>query len=386
MNNSPEQLKKEFLLNPDITFLNHGSFGATPRPVFEEYRRWQRELEYQPVEFLGRRVNDLLADSRAVLADYLKTARDNLVYVTNATTGLNIVARSLNLGKDDDVLTSDHEYGALDRTWQFLSLKCGFKYVNTVLKTPFTTEDDFVEDLWKGVNAHTKVIFISQITSPTAIVFPVKKICQRARQQNILTVVDGAHAPGQVPVELDDMGADFYSGNLHKWVCAPKGAAFLYARPEVQHMVEPLVVSWGWHSAAPSASTFIDEQEWTGTRDVSCWLTVPAAIQYQDTHHWDQVRARCHQLTSETQKRITRLTGIQPLHPDELTWFSQMGASPLPDAVDVPSLKIRLYDEFKVEIPLIEWNGRKLIRFSFQGYNSEADVDRLLFALEKTLS
>ena len=210
-------LKKQFLLDPSVTFLNHGSFGATPKPVFEEYQRWQRELENQPVEFLGRRVTDLMSESRAALGDYLGTRADNLVYTQNVTISLNIVARSLELKPGDEVLTTDHEYGAMDRTWRFLSKEHGFRYINQHIELPLTTEEKFIEDLWQGVTTNTRVIFLSHITSPTAIIFPIKEIIRRAREAGIITIIDGAHVAGQLPLQLDSLGADFYGGNLHKY-------------------------------------------------------------------------------------------------------------------------------------------------------------------------
>jgi len=378
-------LRKQFLLDPDIVFLNHGSFGATPLPVFENFQYWQRELERQPVEFLGRRAAPLLSESRQELASYLGTAADNLVYVTNATHGLNIVARSLRLHAGDEVLTSDHEYGALDRTWRFLALKQGFKYINHPLKMPVTTPAEFVDDFWQGVNANTRVIFISHITSPSAMVFPVAEICRRAQAAGIITVVDGAHAPGQVPLSLDQLGADFYSGNLHKWLCAPKGSAFLYARPTMQHVLEPLVVSWGWQSETPGPSRFIDEQEWTGTRDLSAFLAVPAAIAFQRQNHWAEVQALCHQMASLAHQRIAALTGLPALHPDSPVWYAQMGAMPLPADTDLIALKTQLYDQYRIEIPLTQCCGQKLIRFSFQAYNTLEDIQALENALRQLL-
>jgi isopenicillin-N epimerase len=208
-------LKRHFMLDPSLAFLNHGSFGATPKPVFKEYQRWQRELENQPVEFLGRRITDLMAASRSVLGDYLGTHSDNLIYTQNVTISLNIVARSLELGPNDEVLTTDHEYGAMDRTWRFLSKEKGFNYVNRHVESPLTTEEKFVDDFWGGVTKNTRVIFMSHITSPTAIIFPAKEIIRRARQAGIITVIDGAHVPGQLPLHLESLGADFYGGNLH---------------------------------------------------------------------------------------------------------------------------------------------------------------------------
>ena len=209
-------LKNQFLLDPDIIFLNHGSFGATPKPVFDTYQSWQRELERQPVEFLDRRFAERMATSRAVLANYLGTQRDNLVYVTNATVGVNVVAHSLNLATGDEVLSTNHEYGACDRTWRFLSQKRGFAYINQPISTLLTSVEDFIAQLWQGVTTRTRVIYLSHITSPTAIIFPVAEVCRRAREEGILTVVDGAHAPGQIHLDLEKIGADFYTGNLHK--------------------------------------------------------------------------------------------------------------------------------------------------------------------------
>jgi len=378
-------LKEQFLLNPDVVFLNHGSFGATPKPVFDVYQNWQRELERQPVEFLDRRFAERMSAARAALADYLGTRRDNLVYVTNTTVGGNIVAHSLNLCPGDEVLTTDHEYGACDRMWRFLSQKRGFSYKRQSIPTPIHTADEFVGQLWRGVTAQTKVIFLSHITSPTATIFPVAEVCRRAREQGILTVVDGAHAPGQIQLDLEKIGADFYTGNLHKWLCAPKGAGFLYARPEVQNLLEPLVVSWGWESEKPNLSKFVDYHEWQGTRDISAFLSVPAAIKFQQEHDWNKVRADCHALAVVAETRIRGLTGLPSLYSMD-NWFAQMMAAELPVEIDIVTLKSRLYNEYQIEIPLIEWNGKKLIRVSVQRYNAQEDVAALIIALREFLN
>lgn len=376
-------LKKYFLLDPSVTFLNHGSFGATPKPIFQEYQRWQRELETQPVEFLGRRHNSLMQSARETLANYLGTRADNIVYTQNVTIALNIVAHSLNLGTDDEVLSTNHEYGAMDRTWRFLSKERGFRYVNQPVD--LTSQDVFVESFWRGVTPHTRVIFLSHLTSPTATIFPIEAIIQRARANDILTIIDGAHVSGQLPLNLDSLGPDFYGGNLHKWLCAPKGAGFLYAHPNVQHLLKPLVVSWGYEPEVSSGSAFIDQNEWWGTRDVAAFLTVPAAIQFQQDHDWVKVRGACHELAVETRERIHRLTKLNPLHPDPEVWFAQMCVASLPADTDIVALKARLYDEFRIEIPLIEWHGNKLIRLSVQGYNSRRDMDALMKALKNLL-
>lgn len=373
------------MLDPEVTFLNHGSFGATPRVVFDEYQRWQRELERQPVEFIGRRGPALLAEARQVLAEYVNAGPDDLVYVTNTTTALNIVARSLNLVPGDQVLTSDLEYGAMDRTWAYLAARQGFAYIRQPTRLPLTTHQAFADELWAAVTSQTRVIFLSHITSATALTLPVLEICRRARQAGILTVIDGAHVPGQLPLDLRGLDADFYAGNLHKWLCAPKGSAFLYAHPRVQHLIEPLIVSWGWQSETPGASTFIDLLEYAGTRDYAAFLSVPAAIHFQREHHWDAVRQSCHALAREARLRFAELTGVQPLHPDSSDWHMQMAALPLPSGLDAARLKSWLYDEHKIEIPNTSLGGRHFLRISIQGYNRPADVEKLLTATQRCL-
>lgn len=376
-----DSLKSEFLLDPNVVFLNHGSFGACPKRVFDDYQRWQLELERQPVEFLGRRITTLLAEARAKLAEYVGAATDEVVYFPNPTTAINMVARSLNLKPGDEILTTEHEYGAMDRTWRFVCNKTGARYLHRPIRLPVTSHEEFVEAFWAGTTERTRAIFISHITSPTALIFPVQEICRRAREAGLLSVVDGAHAPGQIPLNLAELGADLYTGACHKWLCGPKGSAFLYARREVQAWLEPLVVSWGWESETPSGSQFVDHHEWQGTRDVAAFLATPAAIQFQAEHDWGAVRAECHGLASETRRRIDDLTGLAPICPDSRDWFSQMAAIRLPP-VDVSSLKERLYNDYRVEAPLFKWNDQPFMRVSFQGYNSRTDADALVDALK----
>ena len=379
-----DSLKSEFLLDPNVVFLNHGSFGACPKRVFDDYQRWQLELERQPVEFLGRRITTLLAEARAKLAEYVGAATDEVVYFPNPTTAINMVARSLNLKPGDEILTTEHEYGAMDRTWRFVCNKTGARYLHRPIRLPVTSHEEFVEAFWAGTTERTRAIFISHITSPTALIFPVQEICRRAREAGLLSVVDGAHAPGQIPLNLAELGADLYTGACHKWLCGPKGSAFLYARREVQAWLEPLVVSWGWESETPSGSQFVDHHEWQGTRDVAAFLATPAAIQFQAEHDWGAVRAECYGLASETRRRIDDLTGLAPICPDSRDWFSQMAAIRLPP-VDVSSLKERLYNDYRVEAPLFKWNDQPFMRVSFQGYNSRTDADALVDALTRLM-
>jgi isopenicillin-N epimerase len=380
-----KNFKKEYLLDPSVTFLNHGSFGAVPRKVFSEYQRWQRELERQPVEFLGRRFIELIQTARSCLANYVNAPQNDLVFVANATVAINIVAHSLDLKPGDEVLASDHEYGAADRTWKFLASEKGFSYTNQSIGVPIHSADQIVEQLFAGVTHKTRVIFVSHYTSPTALIFPTAEICARARKKGILTVIDGAHTPGQIELDLTSIGADFYVGNLHKWLCAPKGAAFLYAQPQVQDLIKPFIVSWGWQSERPGESRFIDYLQWTGTRDISSFLTVPAAINYQAEKNWQKVRLDCHLLAMEVRDRIQAITRLDAIYPDTPDWYVQMGTAPLPDSLNIDELKNELYAQFKIEIPIMRWNNRNLIRFSLQAYNSQKDIIKLEKALRTLL-
>jgi isopenicillin-N epimerase len=371
-------LRSDFLLDPSVTFLNHGSFGACPKPVFEEYQRWQREMESQPVEFVQRRLPGLMADARADLGEYLNVSSDDLVYVPNATHGVNIVARSWPLEAGDEVLTTDHEYGALDLTWEFYCGKSGATYRKVPIPVPVTTPEAFVEYFWSAVTSRTKIIYLSHITSPTALVFPIEEICRKARSAGILTVIDGAHAISQLPIDLAAIDADVYTGNNHKWLCAPKGSGFLYVRPDHHDWVESAIISWGW--AEPS--TFVSRNEYQGTRDMAPFLATPAAIRYQREHDWASQRARCHALALKARDQIADLWDVPPLTPEDPDgWFSQLVSCPLPN-IDVAVAKARLYDEFKVEVPFIDWHGLKGVRVSFQAYNDENDLDRLIEGLK----
>lgn len=379
----PEQLRSLFLLDSCIHFLNHGSFGACPRPVFEDYQSWQRELERQPVLFLGRNFPVLDHQVREALAAYLHTRADNLALVPNATHGVNVLAHSLHLAPGDEVLTTDHEYGACEATWEFYCQRWGAKYVRQALRLPVRSKDELLDQFWEGVTQRTRVIFLSHITSPTALTLPVEEICIRARREGILTIVDGAHAPGQIELDLEAVGADFYTGNCHKWMLSPKGAAFLYARPEVQRLIEPLVVSWGYRNR--TGSPLVDYLQWTGTHDPAAALTVPSAIRFMEEQHWDEVRRICHERLRWTVERVCALAGKDPLYPLDSDLYHQMAIAPLPETTDLQRLKDRLYEEFQVEVPLIEWNGNKFLRVSVQGYNTQEDVEALCQGLEALL-
>jgi isopenicillin-N epimerase len=370
----------QFMVRRDIAFLNHGSYGACPRPVFERYQAWQRELENQPVEFLGRRVRGLLAEARAALGDFLGTDGDNVVYTPNVTWAINAVVHSLDLKPGDEILATNLEYGAIDRTWKYYCGKSGAHYINQPISLPITTVERFVDELWAGVTERTRVISISHITSGTALILPVAEVCRRARAAGILTVIDGAHAPGQIDLNLDELGADFYGGNCHKWLCAPKGSGFLFARPEVKETLDPLVISWGWQADHPGPSRFIDHLERTGTQDPAAYLSVPAAIAFQREHDWPRVRAACHMLAREARERIGWLSGLPQIAPASAEWWGQMCACPVATA-DVPGLHDRLWEEYGVEIPASYRQGGMFVRVSVQAYTRSTDIDRLLEGL-----
>ncbi|MEZ4643826.1 MAG: aminotransferase class V-fold PLP-dependent enzyme [Chloroflexota bacterium] len=370
-----------FLLDPDIHFLNHGSFGATPRPVMDAYQGWQMRLERQPVRFIVDELPGHLQAARAALGRYLQVAADDLVYVPNATFGVNVVARSLALQPGDEILASDHEYGACDNAWALVCRQTGAVYKQQPIPLPLTTPEAVVEQFWQGVTARTKVIFLSHITSPTALTLPIAAICARARAAGILTLIDGAHAPGQIDLDLTAVAPDFYTGNCHKWMMAPKGSAFLYARPERQELLQPLVVSWGYGEnwGFSFGSRYLDYLQWWGTKDPSAALAVPAALEFMAAHDWAGVRTRCHHLAQQTLRQVSALTGLSPLYAED--FYAQMVAMPLPEWVETAVLKQRLYDQYQIEIPVLQWQEHKLIRLSVQGYNTEADMERLMAAL-----
>lgn len=379
-----------FLLDPEITFLNHGSYGACPAPVFAEYQRWQRQLECQPVAFLDptRGLSAQLRAGRQALAAEHGADEQDLVAVTNATQGLNIVAASLDLRMGDEILTTDHEYGALEKTWAHICQKTGAKVVTIKVPLPMTSELAYTETLLAGFTTRTRVLFLSHITSATALLFPIESAVATARARGIFTVIDGAHTPGHIPLNLNALGADFYAGNCHKWLMAPKGSAFLHVRPELQHLVQPGVISHGW-SLDPDAngafgnSRFIDMLEMQGTRDPAAFLTVPAALEFRAQHNWPGVARACRDLVQDTARHIRALTGLPALSTPEFC-APQMVAMPVPKC-DPKRLQQALMQHYSIEIPCFNWQDHTIVRVSAQGYNTQKDMDRLVMALTKLL-
>lgn len=352
------ELKELFLLDPGVVYLNHGSYGACPRPVFDVYQGWQRELEREPVDFLAlqRRLPELLDAARLQLAAYVGSAPGDLAFYANSTSGLNAVVRSLRLAPGDQVLIGDAEYGAMEILWRFVAERTGA----TIVQAPF-------DELEPGPS--TRAVFCSHIEWSTGRINDIAALCAQARTVGAVSIVDGAHAPGQVDLDLAALGADVYAGNCHKWLCAPKGSGFLYARPEVHHWIEPLVVSWDWVESA----AFPERHRWQGTRDPSALLAVPAAIDFQAEHDWPAVQARCHELLT----RFGREAGLEPM----TDAYAQMLGFRLPEGVDGAALKRELWERHRIEVPTFELDGGWALRVSVQAYNDDADVDALLTAL-----
>jgi isopenicillin-N epimerase len=349
-----------FLLDPEVVYLNHGSFGACPRRVFDVYQRWQRELEREPVDLLARRLEGELAQVRAALGEYVGAPADDLVLAPNATSALNVVLRSLRLGPGDEILTTEHEYGAMELLLQFVSERTGARVVPRA--------GEVAEAIWEGATERTRVLVVSHVTSPTALLLPVEDLCRRAREAGVLSVVDGAHTPGQLPLDLETLGADFYAGNCHKWLCAPKGAGFLYARPERQELLEPLVVGWGYRE-----SDFGLRHGREGTRDPSAYLAVPAAIEFVREHGR---AADCRALLEQGSRRLAA-AGFDAFAPAQRL---QMGCFRLPKC-DPEEIERRLREEFGIEAPVRNWNGQSLIRVSVAPYNTAEDLATLAAAL-----
>lgn len=374
-----------FLLDPTVTFLNHGSFGATPRPVFEAYQAWQRELERQPVYFMERTLIPALQVMRERLGRFLHASADDLLPIPNATFGVNLVARSLALQPGDEVLTTDQEYGACDTAWQQLCAERGILYRRQPVPLPLGSAQTVADQIWAGVTPRTRVLFFSHITSFTAATFPAQELCRRAREAGILTVIDGAHAPNQLDLDLGALSADFYIGNCHKWLMAPKGSAFLYTDPAQQTALQPLIISWDFSQLYPELTPYLGRLQWWGTRDPAAHLAVINALDFVEAHDWSAVRQRCHPLVTDWLAEMSQITGYPPLY-NQPSDYVQMGVAELPPQANLPAFKRALYDQYRVEIPCLNWQGRHFIRISVQGYNSADDVQRCLDAVRRSLS
>ena len=374
-------MKDLYLLDPDITFLNHGSFGACPKPVFDAYQNWQRKLENQPVQFMAIDVYEHLALARNKLGAFIGCDGDDLFFIPNATTAVNTIIRSLDLGPGDEVLSTNHEYGSLIRAWEWVAKEKGFHFIQHEFPLPLKTHEDFIEDFWESVTANTRIIFVSHITSSTGLIFPAEKICSRARKDGILTIIDGAHVPGQLALDITAMDPDVYTGACHKWLSAPKGSTFLYVKNDLQSLIKPLIISWGEAGDDPGPSQFLKDNQYQGTRDPSAFLAVPAAIDFQKVHNWNTVKKSCRELNRRTRDRAYKIIHTDPICPNTEEWLVQM-ASVEVDVNNEQALKDTLLETYKIEIPVFTWQEKTLLRFSFNAYNDEHDADVLIGALK----
>lgn len=378
-------LSSQFLIDPAITFLNFGSFGACPRPVFDDYQQWQRLLEYEPVQFIAVNSAQNLKTSRQALATYINCDADDLVYVTNPTYAVNIIAKSLGLEAGDEILSTNLEYGAMDRTWDYYCEKAGARYVRQPISLPVTSKEELIEQFWQGYSKNTKAIFISHITSTTALRLPVEEICEMAKQHGLLTIVDGAHVPGHIPLNLSAIQADIYTGACHKWMMTPKGCTFLYVKRELQDRFDPLIISWGYKSAMPSHSRYLDYHQMMGTRDFSAFLTVPKAIEFMKEHNWQQVAAHCRSLAHSNYQRFCDLLGTSPLCPVSDTFLGQMCSMPI-KTPQPEQLQRHLFTNYKIEIPVMRHGERTFLRYSIQAFNDQSHLDHLYNSLQEIIS
>lgn len=374
-------MKSQFLLDKSITFLNHGSFGACPKPIFEEYQRFQLELETEPVYFIQKKSAEYLKIARERLSKYVGCQSVDLFFTPNPTFAINTIMRSLNMKEGDEILTTNHEYGAMDRTWNFYCKKSGAKYIRQNISLPVVSKEQILEEFWSGYTSKTKIVFLNHISSCTALIFPIKEICDKARELGLITIIDGAHVPGQIDLDIAELNPDFYTGTLHKWMLAPKGSSFLYVKKSFQEMLDPLIVGWGYESVSPGESQFLDYQEYQGTRDISAFLCTPKVIDFLEENDWKTISKECKQLVFDNYQRFCDLLNTQPICPISEIFMGQMASIPIKTSNPV-KLKELLFDQYKIEIPVMPLNGNYFIRYSINAYNSQEDLDVLYKALK----
>lgn len=321
-----------------------------------------------------------LQKSKVALGKFLNCAPVDFFFTPSPTYAINTIMHSLDLNPGDEILATDNEYGAMDRTWNFFSRKTGAKYVRAKLDLPVISKAQMIADFWKGYSEKTKVVFLNQISSATALIFPVKEIIDRAKELGLITIVDGAHVPGHIDLDLTELDADFYTGTLHKWMLAPKGSSFLHVKKKFQDMLDPLVVSWGYDADVPGESRFLDYHEQQGTRDFSAFLTAPAAIAFLEKVDWKARANENRQMILDNYGRFCDLLGTKPICPITEEFLGQMCSIPI-RTTNAPELKELLFSKYNVEIPVMNLNGNSYIRISTQVYVTQNDIDLLYEAL-----
>ena len=352
-----------------------------------------KKLENQPVKFLDqfRDFGPNMTNVREALSKKINCNVNNLVPVVNATTGLNAIIKSLHFKKGDEVIISNHEYGALEKTWQFIKTKYKIKITIAKVSLPITSEEKFIKDFVKKFTSKTKILFLSHITSPTALLFPIKKLVQIAKQHKIITIIDGAHAPGHIDLNLKNLNADFYSGNCHKWMMSPKGAAFMWSSSKYKNHLDPLIVSHGWNKKSNSTnqkgalgnSRFIDMFEYNGTKDPAAWLSVPASIKYINDKKNTKLFIAQSKVLYNFALKLSK-TFKMPLLGDRKFLPPLMISVPIPKVKEI-EFQRKLYKNYKIEIPIIPWENKSFARISYQLYNSIKDLEKLEYALKKLL-
>jgi len=394
----PARSSEFWPLDPNVTFLNHGSFGSCPRPVLEFQRAIRDRLERQPIQFLVRELEPQLDGARAELARFVGADPDNLVFVPNATTGVNAVLRSLPLAAGDEILVTDHEYNACRNAVNFAAERAQARVVVAAVPFPLHDSADVLERLLERVSPRTRLAVIDHITSQTGLVFPIEAMVRAFASRGIDTLVDGAHAPGMVPLNLESIGAAYYTGNCHKWICAPKGSGFLHVRRDRQSLVRPLVISHGANSPRTDRSRFQIEFAWTGTHDPSAFLSVPEALRVMGAQlpgGWPELMQRNRVLALAARQTLCDRLRIQP--PCHAELIGALASLPMPDAPEgqqstsplyLDPLQDRLLERHGIEVPFIPWPAwpRRLLRVSAQLYNSLPQYKRLATALETELA
>lgn len=373
-------MKSLFFLNPEITFLNHGSFGACPKPIFENYQFWQQQLETNPVQFMTKTVHEQRKISKIALSKYIGCQENDFFFTPNPTFAINTVMRSLQLQPGDEILSTNHEYGAMNRTWHFFSKKTGVKFVPQTIPLPIVSKDQILAAFWSGYTPKTKVVFLNHISSATALIFPVKEICEQARKLGLIVIIDGAHVPGHIDLNISDLDPDFYTGTLHKWMLAPKGCSFLYVKKTFQALLDPLVVGWGYENEVAIESQFLDYQEYQGTRDEAAFLTAPATIAFLEKHNWPEKAAVCRQLILDNYAIFCELLGSKPICPLTAEFLGQMCSIPIQTTAPL-LLKNILFEKYKIEVPIMNIENQYYLRITAQVYNSQNDFDILKLAL-----
>lgn len=383
-------LKNEWNLRAGTTYLNHGSFGPPPRCVREARQKWQDAIDSQPMDFFVRQMDPAWRTARDRLAAFVGASSGDLIFVDNATVGMNIIADSFPLAAGDEVLLTDHEYGAVHRIWQRACEKVGAKTQIVELPLPFRSIKETVDAIFAATTDRTRLIVVSHITSPTAVILPVTEICREAKKRGIAVAIDGPHAVAQIPLDIQQLNCDFYTASCHKWLSGPFGSGFLYTAPRQQQHIRPPVLSWG--RLPPNKIDFwSDEFVWNGTRNPVAYLAVPAAIDFLQTIGLDAFRARTHWLAQYARRRLTEIFQLDPIVPDDPAWYGSMAHVPLSPtstnetcAVANP-LQHTIWQRLGIEVPIVDFAGRRYIRVSCHLYNDTTQIDRLAAGLKELL-